>query len=199
MSEHLERPEAHSPAAGHVEAQRRELLERFGADFVGLVDHMGLFSEAHVAELLEAGPGEQHRLAMAWLNAATKLEADWAAQSRRPGGSHVSLARYMELRLPSPRVALQAQQLPQAQQEHQALLTAAAPAAAPPTPRDRESARRRIRLERAIAEARAALLRVDALDSLVGPDRQAVVAQLEDLMSLLSRRLRSATPGGEPE
>jgi hypothetical protein len=69
----------------------------------------------------------------------------------------------------------------------------------PPTPEERASAQRRIRLERAIGEAHAALQRVDAVDRLVEADRQAIVAQLEDVLSLISRRLRSAVPGRDPD
>ena len=194
MGEGAARQEADATKTAHVEAMRRVLLERFGADFVGLVDHMGLFNEVHIGELLDARPDEQHRMGMAWMRAATKLEAAWAAQSRRLTGAQVSLARYMEISMPSPRQAEQAEQAERARPVARA--SAGEP---PPTPRERESARRRIRLERAIAEARAAMLRVDALDSLAEPDRQAIVAQLEDIMSLISRRLRSAIPGGEPE
>lgn len=199
MSEELARQEADTTKPAQVEAMRRALLERFGEDLVGLVDHMGFFNEVHIGELLDARQDEQHRLAMAWISTATKLEADWAAQSRRPGGAHVSLARYLEIRLPSPREAERMQQGQQVQQAQRERPAAEASAGEPPTPRERESARRRIRLERAIAEARAAMLRVDALDLLVEPDRQAIVAQLEDIMSLISRRLRSSIPGGEPE
>ncbi|MBM4415243.1 MAG: hypothetical protein FJ035_03090 [Chloroflexi bacterium] len=198
MSDDTVRNEAEAPQPAAVEATRRALLDRFGADFVALVDHMGLVNPVHIDELLAARPDEQDRLGMAWLSAATALEAGWAAQARRGGGAPVSLARYMAIRLPSPREALRAQQAgppPPAVPPH----PAAASAAQSPTPRERESARRRIRLERAIVEARDALLRVDALDRLVDADRQAVVAQLEDVMTMISMRLRSAMPGGEPD
>lgn len=161
------------------------LLERFGSDFVGLLDDIGLRRAAHLRELLGASPDEQDQLVMAWMKAAATLEAEWAARSRRPSpDGHVSLARYMEIRLPSPRAALAAQQTPQ-----QSPL-ASASAVAPPTPRERESAQRRIRLEGAIAEARTALLRIGALDQLVEVDRAAVVAELEEVQALISRRLR---------
>ncbi|MBM4420735.1 MAG: hypothetical protein FJ034_03945, partial [Chloroflexi bacterium] len=95
MSDDTVRNEADGtlPAGVDVDAtRRRALLERFGADFVALVDHMGLFNAPHIDELLAARPDEQDRLGMAWLSAATALEAGWAAQARRGGGAPVSLA-----------------------------------------------------------------------------------------------------------
>lgn len=179
-------PDAAPAAGADVEALKPALLARFGPDFVGLVDNMALHNAAHLRELLDAPTDEQDQLVMAWMKAAVALEAEWSAQSRRlASGQQLSLARHMEIRLPSPRAALAVQQAPQppaktAEQE-------------PPTPRERMSAQRRIRLELAIAEARAALRRVDALDQLVEVDRQAIVGELEEMMSEISRRLR---PGG---
>lgn len=167
-----------------AEAMKPLLLERFGPEFVDLVDRMGLTKAAHLRELLDARHDEQHQLAMAWIRAAATLEEDWTAQSRRQtGGEQIGLARYLEIRLPSPSAALAAQRARAAGQ------AVKPPPAPPPTPREKESAQRRIRLEGAITEARTALQRVDAIDSLVAQDRQAIVAQLEDLISLISRRL----------
>jgi hypothetical protein len=191
---------AHSPQAAEqarqaaqaaeVESIRPALLERFGADFVKLVDDMRL-PVGHLRELLDA-PADEQQLAMAgaWMQAAAKHEAEWAAQSRRSAaGGHVSLARYMEIRLASPRAALKAQQ------DHESR-----PADPPstgvtdePTPAERLSAQRRIRLEQAIVEARSALGRIQSLDQLVEADRRLVVAELEEVMSLIGRRLQ---PGG---
>jgi hypothetical protein len=176
-----------------VEAMERTLLARFGPDFVSLVRHMGLSNAAHLRELLQAGDDEQSQLVMAWMKAAAALESEWAADARRSGEAQMSLARYLEIRLPSPRNALLAYEAEQARR------AAAAVPEKPPTPEERMSAQRRIRLERAIEEAREALQRVDAVDRLVEADRQAIVAQLEDVLSLISRRLRSAVPGRDPD
>lgn len=162
---------------------RSALLERFGPEFVGLVAQMGLSIQEHLAELLDSRPEEQQQLAMAWMRAATALEADWAALARRDGGAGMDLARYLEVRLPSPRRALAAQQYAQQQKVAEQV------SPPEPTPRERASAQRRIRLEAAIDEARAAVRRVDAIDRLVDDDRQAIVAQLEELISVISRRL----------
>ncbi len=160
-----------------------QLAERLGADFVGLVSQMGLLKEEHLRELLDAPAGEQQQLAMAWMRAATLLEAEWEGQARRQGGTELSLARYLEVRLPSPRRALEAQEYAQRQK------AAEQAPEAPPSPRERESAQRRIRLEAAIREAREAIRRVDAIDRLESADRQAIVQQLEELISVISRRL----------
>ncbi len=176
--------------AAEFESMRPALLERFGPDFLRLAGDMVL-PLSHLRELLSAPPDE-HQLAMAaaWITAAARHEADWAAQSRRPAsGGHVSLARYMEIRLASPGAALAAQDQPPKPADP----TAAGRTEEPPTPAERVSAQRRIRLELAIADVRAALQRVQALEQLVEADRQAIVAELEEVMSLISRRLQ---PGG---
>jgi hypothetical protein len=170
-----------------IEAMRPALRERFGADFVKLVEDMGL-PLAHLRDLLDATP-EQQQLAMAaaWMRAAAKLEGEWSAHTRRAGPEgYMSLARYLEIRQPSPAAALKAELEPPDPPSQ----PAAAPEPPPPTQAERISAQRRIRIERAIAEARAALQRIDALDQLVPADRQAIVAELEDVISLISRRLR---------
>jgi len=46
------RNEAEAPQPAAVEATRRALVDRFGADFVALVDHMGLVNPVHIDELL---------------------------------------------------------------------------------------------------------------------------------------------------
>lgn len=160
------------------------MAEQFGADFVGLVSQMGLVKEEHLRELLDAGAEEQQELAMAWMRAATLLEAEWEGQARRQGESEMGLARYLEIRLPSPRRALEAHRY--AQQQKASTPTSEAP---PPSARERESAQRRIRLEAAIGEARAAIRRVDAIDRLEPADHQTIVQQLEELISVISRRL----------
>jgi hypothetical protein len=170
-----------------LEVMKSMLLERFGPDFITLVEGMGIHNRAHFQELLDASPDEERQLVTAWVRAAAAIEAEWSAHARRlPPSAQVTLARHMEMRLPSPRTALDRQQSADAP-------PAAVPAAEPPTARERVSAQRRIRLELAIADAREALRRVDAVDQLVEADRQAIVAELEELMSLIGRRLQ---PGG---
>lgn len=102
------------------------LVERIGDDSSGLERQIRLLKEEDLREL-----------AMAWIRAATLLEAEWEGQARRQGGQGMGLARYLEIRLPSPREC--------------------------------ESAQRRIRLEAAA--------------------RQAIVQQLEELISVIARRL----------
>lgn len=177
------RQAAGTPQAGELEGLTSRLAERFGGDFVGLVRQMGLVKEEHLQELLAAPAEEQQELAMAWMRAATLLEAEWEGQARRQGAQEMGLARYLEIRLPTPRRALEAQRYAQQQK---ASTTSEAP---PPSARERESAQRRIRLEAAVAEARAAIRRVDAIDRLEAADRQAIVQQLEELISVISRRL----------
>lgn len=167
-----------------LEAMTAQLAEGLGADFIALASQMGMLKADHLRELVNAGADEQSQLAMAWMRAATLLEAEWEGHARRQGGADMSLARYLEIRLPSPRRALEAQQYAQRQKE-----SAQATPVAPPSPRERESAQRRIRLEAAIGEAREAIRRVDAIDRLVEGDRQAIVQQLEELISVISRRL----------
>ncbi|MGE0134611.1 MAG: hypothetical protein AB7L91_10925 [Dehalococcoidia bacterium] len=176
---------AESPQSDAVEVLTAQLGERFGGEFEGLVRQMGLLREEHLRELLDAGAEEQEHLAMAWMRAATLLEAEWEAQARRQGGGHeMTLARYLEIRLPSPRRALEAQRYAQQQKA-----SAQASEGAPLSARERGSAQRRIRLEAAIGEAREAIRRVDAIDRLEPLDRQAIVQQLEELISVISRRL----------
>ncbi|MBX7112417.1 MAG: hypothetical protein K1X87_11320 [Dehalococcoidia bacterium] len=179
------RQAANTSEAGDLEGLTSRLAERFGGDFVGLVRQMGLVKEEHLRELLDAPSDEQQELAMAWMRAATLLEAEWEGHARRQGGQEMALARYLEIRLPSPRRALEAQRYAQQQKAS----TQASAEAPPPSPRERESAQRRIRLEAAIAEAREAIRRVDAIDRLESADRQAIVQQLEELISVISRRL----------
>ena len=176
---------ADAPQEADVEAITSKLSERFGPDFVALVTQMGLSRKDHFLQLLNARQDEQDHLAMAWMRAAATLEANWSGQSRRQGREDMTLARYLEIRLPSPRDALAAELAPPP-------VAAAAPApapAAPPTPRERESAQRRIRLETAIEDARAAVRRVDGIERLVDADRQAIIGQMEELISIISRRI----------
>ncbi|MGE0229599.1 MAG: hypothetical protein AB7I38_07185 [Dehalococcoidia bacterium] len=175
---------AETSRGGGAESLAAQLGERFGGEFEGLVRHMGLLREEHLRELLDAGDEEQQQLAMAWMRAATLLEGEWEAQARRQGGHEMPLARYLDIRLPSPRRALEAQRYAQQQRT-----SAEASAAPPPSARERGSAQRRIRLEAAIGEAREAIRRVDAIDRLEPMDRQAIVQQLEELISVISRRL----------
>jgi hypothetical protein len=178
-------PRSESGQPPEIEALKPALLERFGSDFLALVENMGLQNAAHLRELLDAAPDEQDELVLAWMRAAAAMEAEWRAQSRRlPGASQITLSRHMAIRLPSPRAALVAQQAAESATPAEVVEPPA------PTPRERESAQRRIRLELAIAEARAALQRIDAVDRLVDADRQAIVAELEDIMALISRRIR---------